>query len=114
MNLVLTRIRGRLAALGLSENAASKIAGVDLRNIKRAAANRRRVSMKTIEAAARALQTTAAFLVGHTDDPSLGLRTGGGGPTDGDVARLLARRDELTSELEKVNWALEFFSKREK
>ncbi|AZO77514.1 hypothetical protein BLM15_07715 [Bosea sp. Tri-49] len=67
---ILSRIDQRLAALGLTDNAASKKAGKPdaIRNARRAlsAPNRQGIAMATLEALAGALDTTLAWLVDGT------------------------------------------------
>src|SRR5271165_6718243 len=69
---ILERIEQRLAALGLSADTASKLAGKPdaIRNIRRAmkGGTRQGVQTATLDALAPVLQTTAEWLLAGTDD----------------------------------------------
>lgn len=116
---VLKRIDLRLDALELSDHAASKRAGKSdaIRNIRRAVARgkSRGVTMATLDGLADALETSRAYLLWETDDPSPVVANGGGDPPDGgDIERLKAQRDKLRAEADALDQAIAFLERARK
>lgn len=100
ISAVLQRIDERLEALGMSQDRASKLAGhADaIRNMRRG----KGMHARTLNAIARVLEVSPAWLMGDEAADSVPLAPGG------DLDTLRQRRIRLLRDLESVDYAISF------
>lgn len=115
---ILQRIEQRLRVLGLSADAASRMAGKPdaIRNMRRAVRTGKRdgVNTHTIDALAAALKTTPTYLLGSETSIPAALPGSELEVLATERAALMAQIEQLTRQVEAVDFAMGILTRSQK